>query len=85
MTNQLSAWTEANGRLERELVFGSFREAFAFMTQVAFLAEELNHHPEWSNVYNRVKIALTTHDAGNTVTDFDREFAAAVDAISPPA
>lgn len=68
-------WTERNNALCAELVFTDFKEAFAFMTDVADLAEKHNHHPEWTNVYNRVAIKLTTHDAGNTVTDKDRELA----------
>ena len=74
-------WNEANGYLTRDFSFASFRDAFAFMTRVAFIAEELNHHPEWSNVYNKVSIALTTHDKGNTVTAVDRDFAKAVDLL----
>ena len=74
-------WTEADGYLTRDFSFASFRDAFAFMTRVAFIAEELNHHPEWSNVYGKVTIALTTHEKGNTVTTVDREFAAAVDLL----
>ena len=75
------SWNESDGRLSREFAFGSFTEAFAFMTRVAFIAEKLNHHPEWSNVYNKVTIELTTHDEGNVVTELDRQFAAAVDAL----
>ena len=75
------SWNESNGRLRRDFEFGSFTEAFAFMTRVAFIAEKLNHHPEWSNVYNKVTIELTTHDEGNVVTELDRQFAAAVDAL----
>ena len=75
------AWNEIDGRLEREFVFGDFTEAFAFMTRVAFVAERLGHHPDWSNVYNRVSITLTTHDAGNVVTDNDRAMAAAIDEL----
>ncbi len=75
------SWDERDGRLEREFVFGDFTEAFAFMTRVAFVAERLGHHPEWSNSYNRVTIGLTTHDAGNTVTDNDRALAAAIDEL----
>jgi len=74
-------WTEDDGALRRRFTFESFSEAFAFMTQVALLAEKQNHHPEWSNVWNRVDITLTTHDAGDTVTDNDRELAAAIDAL----
>jgi 4a-hydroxytetrahydrobiopterin dehydratase len=77
------SWAELDGALEREFTFTSFTEAFAFMTRVAFIAEELNHHPEWSNVYNRVTIRLTTHDEGNVVTDFDRTMAARLDALLP--
>ncbi len=74
-------WTEADDHLTKDFAFANFRAAFAFMTRVAFVAEELNHHPEWSNVYGTVTIKLTTHDAGNTVTQLDRDFAAACDAI----
>ncbi|MEE9372102.1 MAG: 4a-hydroxytetrahydrobiopterin dehydratase [Saprospiraceae bacterium] len=66
-------WTEENNALKAELKFKDFTQAFSFMTQVAIHAERLNHHPEWSNVWNTVKIKLTTHDAGNTVTDKDRK------------
>ena len=75
------AWTEHDGRLTREFRFADFSEAFAFMTRVALLAERRGHHPDWSNVWNRVTIGFTTHDAGNVVTDADREMAAAVDAL----
>lgn len=51
------------------------------MTKVAFVAEKMNHHPNWSNVYNKVEIALSTHDAGNTVTDKDRKLSAEIDRI----
>jgi len=74
-------WTEEDNRLKKTFVFKDFQEAFAFMTRVAFLAEAQNHHPNWSNVYNRVNIELTTHDAGNVVTDKDRKLAQAIDRI----
>lgn len=67
--------------LIRTFTFGDFSEAFAFMTRVAMIAEKMNHHPDWSNVYNKVTIRLSTHDAGNTVTVRDRELAAAIDGI----
>lgn len=67
--------------LRREFVFADFTEAFAFMTRVAFVAERLGHHPDWSNSYNRVVIRLTTHDAGSVVTDNDRAMAAAIDGL----
>jgi 4a-hydroxytetrahydrobiopterin dehydratase len=74
-------WDEADGRLRRELTFGNFSEAWAFMSRVALLAEKMNHHPNWSNVWNAVTIELTSHDAGNTVTDRDRQLAEAINAI----
>ncbi len=64
-------WTVRDERLCRRFTFNDFSEAFAFMTRVALLAEQAQHHPNWSNVYNQVDIALTTHDAGNTVTHKD--------------
>ena len=75
------AWSETDGSLERKFSFGSFTEAFGFMTRVAFIAESKNHHPEWSNVYSTVTIRLTTHDAGGVVTDLDRSMAAEIDAL----
>ena len=74
-------WREADGCLRRDFEFADFSEAFAFITRVALLAESSNHHPEWSNVYHRVSITLTTHDAGNTVTEADRSLAAAIDQL----
>lgn len=66
----------------KTFVFGSFREALSFMVRVGFEAEALNHHPEWSNVYNRVVIRLTTHDAGNKVTTSDLELVRRIEGIS---
>ncbi len=60
----LPGWTLQGGKLHREFVFADFIEAFGFMTRVALCAQAMDHHPEWSNVYNRVRIDLTTHDAG---------------------
>jgi len=74
-------WTEQDNSLNRTFEFKDFSEAFAFMTRVAMLAEKHNHHPWWSNVWNRVEIRLNTHDAGNVVTDRDRKLAAAIDKI----
>ncbi|RPA67463.1 4a-hydroxytetrahydrobiopterin dehydratase [Cyclobacteriaceae bacterium YHN15] len=74
-------WTEKDNRLKKTFEFKDFQEAFAFMTRVAFLAESHNHHPNWSNVYNKVNIELTTHDAGNLVTEKDRKLAEAIDRI----
>jgi 4a-hydroxytetrahydrobiopterin dehydratase len=64
-------WFEEDNALNREFQFADFSEAFAFMTRVAMLAETANHHPEWFNVYRTVKIRLTSHDAGNRVTNKD--------------
>jgi 4a-hydroxytetrahydrobiopterin dehydratase len=74
-------WTEKDNRLKKTFEFKDFQEAFAFMTRVAFLAESHSHHPNWSNVYNKVNIELTTHDAGNLVTEKDRKLAEAIDRI----
>ena len=74
-------WIEENNQLKRKFQFADFVEAFAFMTQVAFAAEKLGHHPNWSNVYNQVEITLFTHDANNIVTDKDRKLAVLIDTI----
>ncbi len=73
------AWAIADGKLHREFRFGNFVEAFAFMTASALVAERMNHHPEWFNVYNRVRVDLTTHDAGG-LTTLDFELARAMSA-----
>lgn len=67
-------WKLKDGKLSREFVFKDFKQAFAFMQRVAVLAEEMDHHPEWINVYNKVQIALTTHNAGG-ITALDIELA----------
>ena len=74
----LPGWTFADGALRREFVFADFPEAFAFMTRVALAAEKLDHHPEWTNVYDRVSMRLSTHDAGG-VTVRDLTLARAAD------
>ena len=75
-------WQEKDNSLYRSFEFGNFSEAFAFMTRVAMLAEQYNHHPTWKNTYNKLEIWLSTHDAGDLVTDKDRKLAAAIDKIS---
>lgn len=70
----IPGWSLVDGKLHRELRFADFVEAMGFMTRVALHAEKLDHHPEWSNVYSRVVVDLTTHDAGG-VTDLDFELA----------
>lgn len=75
-------WREEQNELVSEFEFRDFSEAFAFMTQVAIAAEKMNHHPWWSNVWNKVEIRLSTHDAGNVVTDKDRKLAEEIDRIA---
>ena len=75
-------WNEENNQLTRTFVFRNFTEAFGFMTRVALIAEKMDHHPNWSNVYNKVTIHLSTHDAGNTVTEKDRKLAASIDKLT---
>jgi len=75
------AWNEDSGKLVKTFVFRNFIEAFAFMTKVALVAEKMDHHPEWTNVYNKVSISLTTHDAGNTVTEKDKALSVAIDKL----
>lgn len=74
-------WSLAGGKLHADLTFPDFRAAFAFMTRVADLAEERDHHPDWSNVYDRVAIDLVTHSAGG-LTTLDFELAAAIDGVA---
>ena len=74
-------WTEQNNRLKKTFKFKDFSEAFAFMARVALLAEKMDHHPYWTNVYNTVNIELSTHDAGDVVTDKDRKLAKAIDQL----
>jgi 4a-hydroxytetrahydrobiopterin dehydratase len=80
--DELDEWDydEARDALSRQFVFADFSEAFAFMTRVALLAEKADHHPEWSNVYNRVDIVLTTHDAGG-LSARDVDMARAIEAV----
>jgi len=74
-------WKEEDNQLKRTFEFKDFKEAFAFMVKVALVAEKLDHHPNWSNVYNKVEINLCTHSAGNVVTDKDRELAKEIDGL----
>ena len=74
-------WLEKDNRLVREFRFKDFQEAFTFMTRVAFLAEQLQHHPNFHNEYSYVRIELHTHDAGGIVTSKDRQMAEAVDGL----
>lgn len=74
-------WTEQNNSLYRKFEFKNFSEAFAFMTRVAMIAEKMDHHPLWTNVWNSVEIWLSTHDAGNVITEKDRKLAAAIEEL----
>ena len=74
-------WNEEKNQLQVIFKFKDFTQAFAFMTEVAAVVEKMNHHPNWSNKWNTVEIHLTTHDAGNIVTDKDRSLADAIDAV----
>ena len=74
-------WKEENNKLYRKFQFKNFSEAFAFMTRVALQAEKVDHHPLWTNVYNSVEIWLSTHDAGDIVTDKDRQLAKKIDVL----
>lgn len=80
---RLSGWAEVAGRdaIARKFTFGDFNEAFGFMTRVALVAEKMNHHPEWSNVYKTVEVTLSTHDAGG-VTELDVQLAEAMEMIA---
>ena len=73
-------WTEENNKLYKKFQFKDFNAAFAFMTSVALLAEKADHHPTWTNTWNTVEIWLSTHDAGNMVTQKDRDLANQIDA-----
>ncbi len=75
-------WEEKNNRLIKNFEFKNFIEAFGFMTRVAIVAEKMDHHPFWTNVYNRVTIELSTHDAGDVVTDLDHQLAKEIDKIA---
>lgn len=74
-------WKEESNTLTKSFKFKDFVEAWSFMTKVAMVAEKMNHHPEWSNVYNTVNIKLTTHDKGNTITEKDRKLAEKIDKL----
>ncbi len=76
----LEGWSLVDGKLHRELSFADFVEAFGFMTRVALIAEAMGHHPEWQNVYNRLTVDLTTHDAGG-LSQSDVDFASRLNAL----
>jgi 4a-hydroxytetrahydrobiopterin dehydratase len=74
-------WEEKNNSLYRKFEFKDFSEAFAFMTRVALIAEKMNHHPKWTNVWSTVEVWLSTHDAGDIVTEKDRKLAEKIDTL----
>jgi 4a-hydroxytetrahydrobiopterin dehydratase len=76
-----AGWVEQNNSLYRKFEFANFAEAFAFMTKVAAIAEEQDHHPDWSNVWNVVEINLCSHDAGRTVTARDHRLADSINGL----
>jgi 4a-hydroxytetrahydrobiopterin dehydratase len=74
-------WQEINNSLYKKFEFKDFSEAFSFMTRVALAAEKMNHHPKWTNEYNKIEIWLSSHDAGNIVTDKDKKLSEAIDKL----
>lgn len=78
---KLPGWSLDKDAITKDFKFGTFREAMSFMVRIGFEAEAMNHHPEWTNVYNRVSIRLNTHDAGGKVTAKDVELAQKIEAI----
>lgn len=75
---EMNGWNLKDGKLQKSFKFSNFIEAFGFMTRIALEAEKINHHPEWSNVYNSVSIKLSTHDVGG-ITDYDIKLAKIID------
>ena len=75
-------WQQTDNKLVRNFTFSNFRDAFVFMSEVAEVAETLDHHPNWCNSYNKVNIELSTHSAGSTVTEKDHELAKEIDSIA---
>ena len=75
----MNNWTENNNELSKTFEFNSLLEAIAWIVKASAEIEKLNHHPKWTNVYNKVHVSLTTHDQGNTITQKDRELAVALD------
>ncbi len=75
-------WKQENNTLYKKFEFKNFSEAFAFMTRVAIEAEKVNHHPVWTNVYNKVEIWLSTHDAGDIITSKDHQLATQIDQLT---
>ncbi|MES2727148.1 MAG: 4a-hydroxytetrahydrobiopterin dehydratase [Bacteroidota bacterium] len=77
----MNSWIEENNKLSKTFTFKTFGDAMAWMVKASYHIEKMDHHPEWSNVYNKVHVNLSTHDAGNTVTDKDKQLAALLDSL----
>lgn len=77
----ITTWSNTDNKLYKKFIFNNFSEAFAFMTSVSFIAEKFNHHPTWTNTWNVVEIWLSTHDAGNTITEKDLILAKEIDML----
>lgn len=77
----MNNWIEKDNKLVKTFVFNDFTEAMIWMMKAAFVIEKINHHPEWTNVYNKVSVSLCTHDAGNTITEKDQQLAALLDKV----
>ena len=77
----MNNWKEENHKLTKTFIFKSFADAIAWMVKASFAIEKLDHHPEWSNIYNKVHVTLTTHDAGNTITEKDKKLAEILDSL----
>lgn len=75
-------WEEKDNKLYRKFQFKNFSEAFAFMTRIALAAEKMDHHPKWTNEYNQLEIWLSTHDAGDVITEKDKKLASIIDGFS---
>lgn len=75
-------WTTDKNKLKKSFTFSDFTEAFGFMAKVAIVAEKMNHHPTWTNTYNKVSFELSTHDAGDIITDKDRKLAEEIDKLA---
>ena len=77
----MTSWKEENNKLTKTFTFKTFGDAVAWMVKASFEIEKINHHPEWTNVYNKVHVSLTTHDAENTITEKDRQLAEILDLV----
>jgi 4a-hydroxytetrahydrobiopterin dehydratase len=80
--NELTGWEVRGGKLHKTFKFGSFAEAIGWMVSVSIFADKIDHHPEWSNVYSRVRVDLSTHDLGNVISNLDVELARKMNALA---